>query len=129
MYLFHRSSLIPGIVIFLQKLLRGALARKLYKRMVAARYCSEEGLWIHRVPESLSLRRNWVPPASEFVSPLGPIGWSSNIRLRVRGCGDPILKTLDKKPGTLYTLCSIVSNIFHITGPLVERFTEVALDS
>jgi len=32
-----RSSLIPGIVIFLQKLLRGALARKLYKRMVAAR--------------------------------------------------------------------------------------------
>jgi hypothetical protein len=45
MYSFHRSSLIPGIVIFLQKLLRGALARKLYKRMVAARYCSVEGLW------------------------------------------------------------------------------------
>jgi hypothetical protein len=44
MYSLHRSSLIPGIVIFLQKLLRGALARKLYKRMVAARYCSIEGL-------------------------------------------------------------------------------------
>jgi hypothetical protein len=29
--------MIPGIVIFLQKLLRGALARKQYKRLVAAR--------------------------------------------------------------------------------------------
>lgn len=32
-----RSSMIPGIVIFLQKLCRGAQARKQYKRMVAAR--------------------------------------------------------------------------------------------
>ena len=33
-----RSQLIPGIVIFLQKMCRGSLARKQYKRMVAARY-------------------------------------------------------------------------------------------
>lgn len=32
-----RSQLIPGIVIFLQKMCRGTLARKQYKRMVAAR--------------------------------------------------------------------------------------------
>merc|ERR1719320_1180682 len=32
-----RSQLIPGIVIFLQKMCRGSLARKQYKRMVAAR--------------------------------------------------------------------------------------------
>jgi len=32
-----RMSLIPGIIIFLQKMLRGTLARKRYKRMVAAR--------------------------------------------------------------------------------------------
>jgi len=33
----QRMNLIPGIVIFLQKMLRGALARRQYKRMVAAR--------------------------------------------------------------------------------------------
>jgi len=33
----QRSALIPGIVIFLQKMLRGTLARRQYKRMVAAR--------------------------------------------------------------------------------------------
>lgn len=33
----NRSQLIPGIVIFLQKMCRGSLARKEYKRMVAAR--------------------------------------------------------------------------------------------
>jgi len=32
-----RSQLIPGIVIFLQKMCRGSLARKQYRRMVAAR--------------------------------------------------------------------------------------------
>jgi len=32
-----RSQLIPGIVIFLQKMCRGSLARKQYKRMIAAR--------------------------------------------------------------------------------------------
>merc|ERR1719516_364535 len=32
-----RSQLIPGIVIFLQKMCRGTLARKEYQRMLAAR--------------------------------------------------------------------------------------------
>ena len=32
-----RSQLIPGIVIFLQKMARGSLARKQYQRMLAAR--------------------------------------------------------------------------------------------
>ena len=35
--LYFRSNIIPGIVIFLQKMCRGTLARREYKRMVAAR--------------------------------------------------------------------------------------------
>ena len=37
-FYYPRSQLIPGIVIFLQKMCRGTLARKQYQRMLAARY-------------------------------------------------------------------------------------------
>jgi hypothetical protein len=71
-------------------------------------------LWCHplyrdyRVPEFLSLRRNWVPPtpstASECVSLLGPRGERSNTPLRVRGWEDPSRTTGKKAWHSVYSV-------------------------
>ncbi len=67
-----------------------------------------EWVYIPRVPECLSLRRNWVPPlppshASECVAPLGPNGVREQHSLGGEGVGTQFGR-LDRKPGTLYTL-------------------------
>ncbi len=59
----------------------------------------------HKVPECLSLRRNWSPHP-RVSPPLDPKG-GGNIPLRLRGWGTQYGR-LDRKPGTLYTLwCSL----------------------
>jgi hypothetical protein len=109
MCLFLRSSLIPGIVIFLQKLLRGALARKLYKRMVAARYCRVQGLWTVYIEYQSFRPFVGIGSSKRVCLPPWTHRGNSNTRLRVRGWGTQF-RRLDRKPGTLYF--SIVSDIF-----------------
>ncbi len=62
---------------------------------------------IHRVPECLSLRRNWVPPPpppqASVSLPLDPKG-GSNTRLRVR-CGGPNSDDWTESMALVYTEC------------------------
>ncbi len=64
---------------------------------------------LHRGPERLSLRQNWVPqvptpfPASECVSPLDPKGGKQH-SLAGEGLGRTQFGRMERKPDTLYTL-------------------------
>ncbi len=96
--LLHTILLLPHLVITVSYT-KAIVKHSLWYRAVTSSCFfrlpkSVQGFCIHRPPECLSLRRNWVPltPASECVSLLGPDpeGGGGNTRLRVKGWGDPI---------------------------------------
>jgi hypothetical protein len=62
---------------------------------------------IHRVPECLSLRGNWVPltPSPASVSPpLDPKGGGEQHSLAGEGLGDPIRMTGQKAGHSVYSV-------------------------
>jgi hypothetical protein len=65
-----------------------------------------------KVPECLSLHRNWVPPPpppkASVSSLLGPMGEQHSLAGEGVGGGGDQCGRLDRKPGTLCTLCFTV---------------------
>ncbi len=72
---------------------------------------SRKGINLHKVPECLSLRRNWVPPPPPPYRVCLPPGYPKDGRATLAygwGGGRTQFGRLDRKPGTLYTLwCSV----------------------
>jgi hypothetical protein len=102
-----------------------------------------EGLLSHRVPEILSLRRNWVPPppstASECVSPpLGSWGLGKNTRLQCRAFGysiptkgtdTPVLSVYHNTYAAQIPLQTFYLNHKHSSAPHQSSFQSATQDT